>query len=119
MNNLFHHLETLKIPPECLYTIRRDFSQLANHFVVYSQINHERANVDSIEHMNNLFPYPDYDDQDHVEGTLNCIHQHGTNALLEMILQIDASLIPNMDEVSDYVTFYVSTDIPFSTINDF
>ena len=113
MNNLFYQLEILKISPKCLYNIRQDFSQLANHFVVYSQLNQENQNYDSIEYINSLFPCPDYDDEDYVEGTLNCINQYGTAALLEIILRIDSYTRPNMDKIFDYITYYVSCDIPF------
>ena len=113
MNNLFYHLETLKIPRKIFPYIRKDCSQLANHFVVYSQIDYKTQNYDSIERINSLFPYPNYEDEDYIEDTLNCINLYGTAALLEIILRIDIYIRPNMDEINDYIINYISSDIPF------
>ena len=113
MENLLYQLEKLHINKECTYRIRKDFSHLANHFIAYGSTNWNKTDYGSIERINNLFPYPNYTKEYYLEGAFNCISQHGINALSEIVCLIDPFLQPNMNDISEYVTLYVSIEAPF------
>ena len=116
MEPLLTKLKILKVDEHTLKHIRYDMSLLANHFIAYNDINTANMHPNSIEKINNLFPYPKYDV---VEGALTCIYENGSTALLEMLNRIDPQTVYNMEHIREYILYYVSSDIPFAMLRAF
>ena len=111
MESLFKKLRLICDNEGVMLAIRQDISILSNHFVCYHSLNLD-FNLDTTARVNELFLYPQYES---FAGVSKCVSQDGPFVLFEIVCEIDPILQPDLDHIHDYVSFYVTADIPFTS----